>query len=120
MASWAASYWWQEENGTLGRSLCTDCQTASYLEQQLPIGRFHTHEAWLPGDLVAVYDRVRVGKNRTSSASSAIPLPRPLGSGLLRDSRRLQEQTSMALLDFDVHGGRIGSASLLSTFIRKP
>ena len=58
MANWAASWWPEGKTALWVSPYVRTCQTASYLEQQLPIGQFHTHEALASGDLVAVYDQI--------------------------------------------------------------
>ncbi|WP_296826288.1 histidine phosphatase family protein [uncultured Megasphaera sp.] len=113
MAQWASSWWPEGKTALWVSPYVRTCQTASYLEQELPIAQFHTHEALASGDLVAVYDQIL-----SQEKSDVVCI---VGHSPFLD-RWVQAWTgtavdfktgSMALLDFDVHGGRIGSASLL-------
>lgn len=112
MARWAAS-WWPEGTVSLWASpYIRTCQTASYLEKYLPIQKFHTHEAIASGSLVSVYDEIL---SRDPADVLCIVGHSPfLERWTQAWGASIDFQTgSLALFDFDLHGGRIGSASLL-------
>lgn len=120
MASWAASWWPEGKTALWVSPYVRTCQTASYLEQQLPIGQFHTHEALASGDLVAVYDQILSQENRTSSASSAIP---PSSTAGFRPGRGQPSTSRPAAWPFWTLTSMAGESArplCFSTFIRKP
>lgn len=113
MAKWAASWWPSGKTALWVSPYVRTCQTASYLEKYLPIEQFHTHKAIASGDLVAVYDEIL--SRETADVVCLIghsPFLDRWGQAWTGTAVDFKPG-SMALFDFDVHGGRIGSASLL-------
>lgn len=113
MAQWAATWWPKGKTSLWASPYVRTCQTASYLEKYLPVQDFHTHEALGAGELVHIYDEI-LSQEKADIVCLVGHSPfldrwAQAWIGTTIDFK----PASLAFFDFDLHGGRIGSASLL-------
>lgn len=110
-----AKQWWPAGKTVLWSSpYVRACQTAGYFTHVIPYESFHTHPAIADGNLARVYTDIIC---KTEADVLCMVGHAPYLDQWVRQWTGMTiefETASMAVLDYDVYGGTVGSASLLS------